>query len=225
METIFAKLSISPVDEALYRTALTHPSANKKQNYERLEFLGDAVIELITTQYLFHKFPDYPEGKMTKLRARVVSRPSLASFARELGIPSVLILSSGERGNRGLEKDTNLCNAFEAILGAIYLDQGYDTAKDVFLQCAQSLLDEGYSEKTASDNPKGKLQEVLQAIKPVAPRYEIISEKGPDHDKIFVVEVYWLGTLLGTGKGSSKKLAESAAALNALEQKGWNRIC
>ncbi len=222
MDAILDKLLIKPKKRALYSEALTHPSANKQVNYERLEFLGDAVIELITTQYLYKKFPDYPEGKMTKLRARVVSRPSLATFARELGIPDAMTFSSGERSNRGMEKDTNLCNAFEAIMGAIYLDLGYEIASEAFLLCAKRTLDAGYQELTESDNPKGKLQEILQAIKPVAPSYELISSKGPDHEKTFVVKVSWLEKFLGEGCGGSKKLAESAAALNALELQNWN---
>ncbi len=225
METILAKLSITPNDKALYNEALTHPSASKKTNYERLEFLGDAVIELITTQYVFHKFPKYPEGKMTKLRAKIVSRPSLAKFARDLELAEEMKFSAGERGNKGLEKDTNLCNAFEALMGAIYLDLGYESAEKAFLSCAQATLDEGYLEQTGIDNPKGKLQEILQAIKPVAPNYEIISESGPDHEKNYLMEVHWLGTLLGKGHGGSKKLAESAAAMNALEQKMWHTEC
>jgi len=222
MEVIFEKLAITPKDESLYRTALTHPSANKKNNYERLEFLGDAVIELIATQYIFQKFPNYPEGKMTKLRARTVSRPTLASFARELGIPNAMTFSAGERSNKGEEKDTNLCNAFEALMGAIYLDQGYPVAESCFIACARSIMNQGYTEKTGIDNPKGKLQELLQAIQPTAPQYQLVSAEGPDHNKTFVVEVYWLDNLLGTGQGTSKQRAESDAALNALSKKMWH---
>jgi len=152
MEKIFESLSITPKDNSLYWTALTHPSADRSDNYERLEFLGDAVIELITTQYIFEKFPNYPEGKMTKLRALTVSRPTLASFARDLGLPAQMKLSSGERGNRGLEKDTNLCNCFEAFIGAIHLDLGYDLARESFLQCAKSLIDHKANCTRISDN-------------------------------------------------------------------------
>lgn len=222
MDQLFLRLSISPINKELYKEALTHPSASKSKNYERLEFLGDAVIELIATRYIFDTFPQYPEGKMTKLRALVVSRPSLASFAESIELGGVIKFSSGERQNKGREKDSNLSNSFEAVIGAIYLDLGYEQAEKVFLSCAQGLLDAGYEEKTGNDNPKGKLQEVLQAIIPIAPTYKVISEKGPDHDKIFVVEVHWEGRVLSVGAGASKKVAESSAALEALKNKEWD---
>jgi len=222
MDQLLTALSLEPNDRHLFQVALTHPSANKSKNYERLEFLGDAVIELITTQYIFHHFPKYPEGKMTKLRARVVSRPSLALFARELSLGSYISFSSGERHNKGPERDSNLSNSFEALIGATYLDLGFSEAERVFLSLAKPMLDRGYQELTGSDNPKGKLQETLQAIKPLAPIYHTLSESGPDHRKVFKVEVTWGDISLAIGEGSSKKFAESNAATKALEEKKWN---
>ena len=221
MEQLFSKLSLIPLNAKLYSEALTHPSANKSINYERLEFLGDAVIELVTTQYIFQHFPAYPEGKMTKLRALVVSRPSLADFANQIGLGEVIVFSPGERKNKGKDKASNLSNAFEALIGAIYLDLGFNEAHRIFLLCAKNLLDSGYKDKTGIDNPKGKLQETLQAIVPISPTYTVISEQGPDHDKVFIVEVFWEGKMLSKGRGSSKKAAESNAALLALEGEGW----
>jgi len=222
MVKIFNILSITPKDISIYEEAFTHPSVGKGPNYERLEFLGDAVIELITTNYIFENFPNYPEGKMTKLRALVVSRPSLASFAEKIRIGELIRFSVGERRNFGRGKTTNLSNCFEAVIGAVYRDLGYDTAQRVFLDYAKPLLDKGYSEKTGLDNPKGKLQETLQAIVPVSPIYELISHSGPDHAKIFKVKVVWQEKFLAEGEGSSKKSAESKAAMNALNAKLWD---
>ena len=224
MEQLFESLSIVPKDKKLYYEALTHPSANKSRNYERLEYLSDAVIELIATEYIYTKFPKYPEGKMTKLRALVVSRPSLAKFASMLKLTDYMKFSEGELRNKGREKDRTQCNAFEATLGAIYLDQGFAKAEQIFLSCAKAMLDEGYVQETGIDNPKGKLQEILQAIVPVAPLYELLSEKGPDHNKVFTVRVIWQETELGQGQGSSKKAAESAAALSAVQNESWKSI-
>ena len=208
----------------LFEEAFTHPSAHKTKHYERLEFLGDAVVELITTKYLFNNFPHYPEGKMTKLRALVVSRPSLAAFARELEFKNYMVFSSGERQNNGSEKESNLSNTYEAFIGAIYLDQGYSEAERIFLYSAQKILSKGYKDKTGIDNPKGKLQELLQAIIPLAPIYEVISQEGPDHSKTFLVRVIWNGHVLGQGQGHSKKSAESQAALESLKTKSWKTL-
>lgn len=224
MERLFSKLDIVPNNESLFDEALTHPSVRKKQNYERLEFLGDAVIELIATNYIFNKHPNYTEGKMTKLRALVVSRPSLASFAESAGLGEIVKFSAGELKNKGRYKQSNLSNAFEAVLGAIFIDQGYDKACEVFISYAQEMLDAGYLEKTGIDNPKGKLQELLQAFEPVAPIYKLLSHKGPDHQKCFVVEVSWLGHKLAQGQGTSKKFAESDAAMVALDTESWKQF-
>ncbi len=221
METFFSHLGIIPRNISLYDEALTHPSANKKVNYERLEYLGDAVIELISTQYIFSNYPEYLEGKMTKLRALVVSRPSLAMFAESIQLGDYIKFSTGELKNGGRTKKTNLSNAFEALVAAIYLDLGYDEAQKLFLKCAQPLLDKGYTEKTGIDNPKGKLQEILQDIVSEAPVYEVLSETGPDHNKQFKVRVSWQNKHLAEGVGGSKKAAERVSALLALESRLW----
>lgn len=220
-DKLFSVLGVTPQNLALYQEALTHPSAKKVNNYERLEFLGDAVIELISTNYIYSHFPEYLEGRMTKLRALVVSRPSLASFAQEINLGAYMTFSHSEMNNKGKTKASNLSNSFEALIAAIYLDLGYMEAERVFLQCAKPMLRAGYAEKTGGENPKGKLQELLQSIIPVAPTYELVSEVGPDHHKVFVIKVLWNGVVLAQGQGSNKKAAESDAASKAIIAKAW----
>lgn len=225
MEALFQTLGIEPKNLSLYERALTHPSfrINHKQapHYERLEFLGDAVIEMISTEFIFHQFPQYKEGPMTKLRAKVVSRPSLAEFAQSISLGDFLRLNSAEEENNGRTKATNLCNAYEALLGAIYLDLGFSQAKQVFLKHAQTKLEEGYPDVPIEDNPKGALQELLQAKGDGGPEYTILSSDGPDHLRTFISQVSWNEMILGTGSGTSKKTADAEAAKDALQKRLW----
>jgi ribonuclease III len=204
----------------LLAEALTHPSLAYETHRahfdnQRLEFLGDAVLQLIFTHELFRTFMDYSEGNLTKLRARLVSRTALAAYARARGIGEHLLMGRGEEASGGRTRSSTLSDAFEALIGAIYLDGGLEAARSVVLRlCADDLA--RICDEPREVNPKGQLQEMLQALSASSPHYTIISEEGPDHRKTFVARVDWNGCTLGTGSGPSKKQAETAAAAAAL---------
>jgi len=206
--------------ENLLRLALTHPSIAHEQgapvqHNQRLEFLGDAVLQLVITAELYVKFAAYGEGPLTQARAQMVNRASLASQGRRLQLGDHLILSRGEETTGGRTRASTVADAFEALLGAVFLDAGYDTARELILR----LFLEEFGELTELPNlinPKGELQERLQLRSPEPPRYEQISVSGPDHFRQFECAVFHLGVELGRGSGRSKKLAESAAAMAAL---------
>lgn len=200
--------------------ALTHPSLAYETHRahfdnQRLEFLGDAVLQLIFTHELFRTFMDYNEGNLTKLRARLVSRSALAGYARTRELGQYLLMGRGEEASGGRDRSSTLSDAFEAVIGAIYLDGGLDAAREVVLRlCAADLA--RICEEPREVNPKGQLQEMLQALSACSPNYTIVAEEGPDHQKTFVARVDWNGRPLGKGAGLSKKLAETAAAEAAL---------
>jgi ribonuclease-3 len=204
----------------LLAEALTHPSLAYETHRahfdnQRLEFLGDAVLQLIFTHELFRTFMDYNEGNLTKLRARLVSRTALATYARARGLGSHLLMGRGEEASGGRERSSTLSDAFEALIGAIFLDGGLEAAKEVVLRlCAADFG--RICDEPKEVNPKGQLQEMLQALSATSPHYTIISEDGPDHQKTFVARVEWNGVTLGTGSGLSKKQADTAAAEAAL---------
>jgi ribonuclease-3 len=208
-------------DAELLRLALTHPSVAHEQGVpvlhnQRLEFLGDAVLQLILTRELYLKFPAVGEGPLTKARAELVNRTSLAEKARRLKLGDHLILSRGEESHGGRERSSALADTFEAVLGAIYLDGGSSAAE----QFVERHFHEAYGELAAIPilkNPKGELQELLQARSAEAPQYHVVSSSGPDHDRIFECTVHHEGKELARGRGKSKKAAESEAALAALE--------
>ncbi len=207
-------------DPDLLRLALTHPSVAHEQGVpiqtnQRLEFLGDAVLQLVLTRELYEKFPDFGEGPLTKARANLVNRTSLARHARELGVGRHLILSRGEEMHGGRERDSALADTFEAILGAVFLDGGFEAARQFILRDFLKAFGE-VSVLPVLDNPKGELQELLQAVSPEAPRYRVVAETGPDHDRVFECTVHHRGMELARGRGKSKKAAESQAALAAL---------
>jgi ribonuclease III len=206
---------------ALLRLAVTHPSvahesAAPTEHNQRLEFLGDAVLGLILTQELYNKFSAVSEGPLTKARAQMVNRRSLAEQARRFELGRYLILSRGEETSGGREKQSALADAFESIIGAIFVDGGFDAAREFVLACFRDSFGQ-LTRIPDIDNPKGELQERLQARSPDAPRYETTSVSGPDHDRIFECAVFHNGKELGRGTGKSKKAAESRAALAALE--------
>jgi ribonuclease-3 len=209
-------------DEALLRLALTHPSVAHESGVDmahnqRLEFLGDAVLQLVLTQQLYEKFPDSDEGPLTKGRAKLVNRRTLAEHARSLGLGAHLILSRGEETSGGRDRVSTLADAFEALLGAIFLDGGFDAAREFILRefgAAFGKLDT----LPVIENPKGELQELLQARSPEAPEYRVISATGPDHDRVFECTVQHGGVELARGSGKSKQAAESDAALAALKK-------
>ena len=208
-------------DDNLLRLALTHPSVAHEQDHptphnQRLEFLGDSVIGLVITRELYHKFPEANEGTLTKSRAKLVNAASLTAHGRALGLGSHLILSGGEENTGGRERASALADAFEALLGAIFLDGGFDAARDLILREFAADIEE-LALPAGIENPKGELQELLQSKSPNAPVYELISAEGPDHDRSFVCAVLHEGTELARGVGKSKKNAESDAALAALK--------
>ena len=209
-------------DEKLLRLALTHPSVAHEANAvtahnQRLEFLGDAVLGLVLSRELFEKFSTADEGALTKARAKLVNAVALAARARELGLGAHLVLSRGEENTGGRERASALADAFEALLGAIFLDGGFDAARG-FVRREFAAEFGALAEASNIENPKGELQEILQARSPLAPEYDFISASGPDHDRIFECAVRHAGVELARGTGKSKKAAESAAALAALEK-------
>ena len=213
---------------ALLEQALTHPSVgHEKQRYhidnQRLEFLGDAVLQLVITEYLYGKFPRAPEGPLTKLRARLVSRDALRAHGQALDLGRHLIMGRGEEASGGRTRTSSLADAFEAVIGAIYLDSDFDTSRQFILREMKTAL-AGVLEEPVDVNPKGQLQEILQGISTRGPTYDTVSATGPEHAKRFVVEAHWEGEMLGRGTGLSKQAAEIAAAIDALEQKRWNRV-
>lgn len=209
----------------LLKVALSHPSLSSEirpapPDNQRLEYLGDAVLELTISAYLYERFPDLQEGALTKLRASVVSKPALASAAKQIGLGNALLMSNGEAGSGGRERASNLADAFESIAGAIYLDGGLESAREVILQLLAPQL-ENLNPSKAQGNSKGELQEILQQITPEAPVYRVVREEGPPHDRTFVCMVTWLGQELGQGTGPSKKSAEAEAAHAALKAGIW----
>lgn len=209
-------------DEELLRLALTHPSIAHEQNNpsphnQRLEFLGDAILGAVLSQQLYDKFPEADEGLLTKSRAKLVNATSLAAHGRALGLGAYLILSRGEENSGGRVRASTLADAFEALLGAIFLDGGFEAAREFIIR----EFAPDYSELDLSagiDNPKGELQELLQARSPAAPVYQLVSAAGPDHDRDFVCAVFHDGVELARGSGKSKKAAESDAAEAVLKK-------
>lgn len=228
MSRIEEKLSYHFKDLSLLQAALTHPSiiAESKEHLidnQRLEYLGDAVLQLAVTEDLYLRFPDEGEGPLTKWRARLVSKPALAEFGMKLEIGNAILMGKGEEANGGRTRSSTLADCIEALLGAVYLDGGFFEAQKVVLRIVADAIEE-VTQSNETGNPKGELQEVLQAIVPISPIYEILSATGPDHDKVFVASVTWRGTLLGEGEGPSKKTAEVAAAANALAKEKWQEM-
>lgn len=211
----------------LLAEALTHPSISfERKNYafdnQRLEFLGDAVIQLAVTEHLFRTFPNSSEGHLTKLRTRIVSRPALCERALELSLGKLLMMGRGEESSGGRERASALADAYEALVGAIYLDGGFEAARVFILQQMEEVFAD-LAHQPQEINPKGFLQEILQSIKPNAPKYELLSQTGPDHSKRFACRVVWNGIELGKGEGLSKKEAEVAAAQVALDNRLWEK--
>ncbi|MBU3665675.1 MAG: ribonuclease III [Chthoniobacterales bacterium] len=209
----------------LLAEALTHPSLSFERktfhfDNQRLEFLGDAVLQLIITHHLYRLFPAFSEGQLTKLRSRIVSREGLKKHALALRLGDYLMLGRGEEASKGRERASTLADAFEALVGAIYLDSDLETARRFVLKVASTELG-ALAREPAEHNPKGELQEIIQAISPVSPAYEVVSETGPDHQKEFVCRVMWEGRELGRGCGQSKKQAEINAAAAALQHRAW----
>lgn len=208
--------------EALTHPSLGHETQRRHFDNQRLEFLGDAVLQLVVTEHLFAQFPREAEGRLTKLRSRLVSRDTLKMFAVTLDLGRFLMLGKGEEASGGRERNSALADAYEALVGAIYLDSDLETARRFILAQAETVLAE-LARAPVDVNPKGQLQELLQAISPRSPSYQLLSQSGPEHEKNFVVQVHWEGIALGDGSGRSKKQAETAAALAAMAQRRWEQ--
>jgi ribonuclease III len=207
-------------DHELLKLALTHPSVAHEQGAamqtnQRLEFLGDAVLQLVLTRELYEKFPGFDEGPLTKARAKLVNRQTLAAHGAALNLGAHLTLSRGEETHGGRERPSALADAYEAVVGAIFLDGGFEAAREFILrEFSGNLVNIGVI--PMMENPKGELQELLQAVSPEAPQYSVLSATGPDHDRMFECTVSHAGVELARGRGKSKKAAESEAALAAL---------
>lgn len=225
MEALENRLAYRFQESELLEQSLTHPSIAAEQrdvaaDNQRLEFLGDAVLQLVLTDHLFRILPEDAEGRLTKTRASLVSRRALADCALRIDLGTFLRLGKGEEANGGRGRESNLADAFEALMGAVYLDGGQEAACAVIMRVMAPDLATAIEGEDTS-NPKGRLQEVLQAIHRESPVYRILAEEGPDHLKQFRAEVSWAGMALGEGRGSSKKNAETAAAQNALDGRRW----
>ena len=220
------KLSITFKNCDLLLQALTHRSyLNENPGFglghnERLEFLGDAVLELVVTEDLYARFPDKPEGDLTSFRAALVNSKMLSDVSVDLDVNEFLLLSRGEAKDIGRARQFILANTFEAIVGAIYLDQGYGAAKDFIMRVLLPHLDEVLAKKLYKD-PKSLFQEEAQEREGVTPSYEVISEWGPDHDKHFIIGVFLGEEKVAEGEGPSKQAAQEEAARNGLRAKGW----
>ncbi len=210
----------------LLAEALTHRSyLNEHRGYagahnERLEFLGDAVLELASTDFLFKKFPAKPEGELTSYRAALVNTVPLSESAQTLGVGEFLLLSKGEAKDTGRARDVILADAFEAIIGALYLDAGYSAAEAFILKNICAKIDEVIA-KRAYQDAKSHFQEAAQEKRGITPRYETLSEVGPDHAKVFTVGVFIGEKEIAKGEGKSKQEAEQAAAQAGLDKMGW----
>lgn len=213
-------------DKKLLIQAVTHRSfINEHQrsglsHNERLEFLGDAVLELVVTDYLYFKYKDKTEGELTAHRAALVNAVTLAEVASDLHINDLLLLSKGESRDTGKARQTILADAFEGVIGALYLEGGYDVA-DKFISKNLLTRTEEVIKRGLLKDAKSKIQEKSQEIFGVTPAYKILKETGPDHDKKFLVGVFFAGDKIAEGEGRSKQEAEQKAAQRALEDRGW----
>ncbi|RKD34403.1 ribonuclease III [Thermohalobacter berrensis] len=208
------------IDRALTHSSYANENKDKNiKNNERLEFLGDSVLGLVVSNYIFEKYPNYPEGELSKLRALVVCEPSLANVAKKIELGKYLSLGKGEEATGGRERVSILADAFEALIGSIYLDGGFKNAKNFVLSNLSKLIEEAVKGKLFLDY-KTQLQEEVQKDSNDKIKYNVIDEEGPDHRKTFYVEVRVGNNVLGEGKGKSKKEAEQCAAKAALFRMG-----
>jgi len=204
----------------VHRSYLNENPGSKMEQNERLEFLGDAVMELVVTNYLFRHYPKNPEGDLTTWRAALVNSKMLSEISTRLGFNEYLMLSKGEGQDTGRARQFILANTFEAVIGAIYLDRGLDKAEEFICNNLICELKRVLEEKLYLD-PKSHFQEEAQGKMGITPSYELIEQEGPDHCKKFVVGVYLGGDLIAKGEGPSKQTAQEDAARKALHKKGW----
>lgn len=214
-------------DKDILKSAITHRSYLNEHreatwdHNERLEFLGDAVLELVVTDFLFKKYPEKPEGELTAVRAALVNTVSLSAASEKLGVNEFLLMSKGEAKDMGRARQYILANTFESCVGALYLDQGYDVAAEFI---ARSLFPktEEIVDKRLWQDAKSRFQELAQEHASVTPTYETVDQEGPDHDRVFTVGVFLRREKVAEGKGQSKQEAEQQAAEKAITTKGWH---
>lgn len=218
LERLEEKIGYCYKKKELLQQALTHSSfaneqkINKSRDYERLEFLGDAVLELVSSEFLFHSNPDLSEGKLTRLRASMVCEPSLAYCARDLELHEYIRLGKGEEMTGGRHRDSIISDVMEAVIGSLYLDGGFQAAHDFIHRFILTDLED----KILFYDAKTVLQEMIQETPQGSLNYRLIKEEGPDHDKVFVVEAYINGKPVSQGQGRTKKAAEQQAAYEAI---------
>ena len=223
MRTLQKTIGYTFGNEELLINALTHSSYAHEHKHpewcnERLEFLGDSILSVVVSDYLFYHYPNTPEGELTRIRAASVCEKALFGFAKEIALGDALLLSRGEQNTGGRTRPSILADAFEALIAAIYLDGGMEPAKAFILKYVTPTLDQ--HRKGAFKDFKTLLQEVIQQNPEDRLTYLLVEESGPDHDKCFKYEVHINSNLVGTGVGRSKKEAEQAAAKEALELMG-----
>lgn len=213
-------------DRALLTSAITHRSflnENRHANWdhnERLEFLGDAVLELVVTDVLFQNYPKKPEGELTAIRAALVNTGALAAAAEKIDLNRFLLFSKGEAKDTGRARQYILANAFEALIGALYLDQGYESAAAFIRNYLLTRTEEVVANRLWQD-PKSRFQELAQEQTSITPTYTLLSQTGPDHDRVFTIGVFLHDQEVARGSGKSKQEAERAAAEAAIQAKGW----
>ena len=221
LKKLEASLCYTFKDAALLRNALTHPSyvnekkINRIRSNQRLEFFGDSVLSVSVSEYIFLNLKSYPEGKLTELRAKVVCEKALADMARRLNVGEYLILGKGEIKSHGGDRDSTLSDAMEAIIAAVYLDGGFETAKKFVIDNMADLIESLTENEEAMHNCKSELQELVQKNGQTV-NYTVVDEKGPEHEKVFKVAVMVDNSVIATGQGASKKKAEQNAAEQAL---------
>ncbi len=204
----------------IHRSYINENTGTGLSHNERLEFLGDAVLELVVTDYLFRKFPGYDEGELTAIRSALVNAIIISEIASKVGMNDFLLLSKGESKDNGKARQYILANTYEAYVGAVYMDLGYDTAKRFITDSLLPSTDEIVSKKLWRDS-KSLVQEKAQEFVGHTPSYKVLHEAGPDHDKQFTIGIFFGGDLIAEGKGKSKQEAEQKAAENALKLKNW----
>lgn len=224
LKELLTKLNIPYNKTSLYSQALTHPSyvnetSKKIENYQRLEFMGDAVIQLIITRYIFFKYPKMNEGNLSPLRSNLVRMETLASLARDINLGDYIRLGQGEEKSHGKERPSLLCDCFEALMAACYLDLGLEKTEEILLSLfANYLTEEGMENFLDLKDAKTKLQELVQADKKRSLTYRTVKVFGPSNQPRFLIEVLLDDVVLGTGEGFSKKSAEQEAAKDALSK-------
>jgi ribonuclease-3 len=226
LETLEGILEVTFIDKGLLLSAITHRSylnehrSATQDHNERLEFLGDAVLELVVTDYLFRAYPEKPEGELTAIRAALVNTVSLSASAEALGVNQYLLMSKGEAKDEGRARQYILANVFEAFIGAMFLDQGFEVARGFVSRELFPKTDEIVKKRLWQD-AKSRFQELAQEHASVTPTYNLMGQSGPDHDRVFTIGVFLRQEKIAEGQGRSKQEAEQEAAEKALIAKGW----